>query len=237
MKCEEHWTSGALFWYTFDCGSPFSRQNGEPCSSRNTSISPWIYELTYCERSIKISFLQWMRLEWIEARLTGVELCFFHTWRHSEWWEAANMFQCIVLKLWSSKILTLFVLLHQTRGKGPQFPTKVGKLVPQVKLGDLSCLETENYINAVVVSLGCSNCNVWFHKWKQLPSTTGESREEHRFLHMMLLNKFLASSQNKDSHRFCFSDNLYAREDRTYGLHLCGAEVNFATLQLCMYMV
>lgn len=61
--------------------------------------------------------------------------------------------------------------------------------------------------------------------------------QEKTIFYTTPLDKFLASSQSKDSHRFCFSDSLYAREDTTYGLHRCGAEVNFATLQLCMYMV
>lgn len=61
--------------------------------------------------------------------------------------------------------------------------------------------------------------------------------QEKTIFYTTPLDKFLASSQSKDSHRFCFSDSLYAREDMTYGLHRCGAEVNFATLQLCMYMV
>lgn len=161
---------------------------------------------------------------------------FFHTWPHNAWWEVASIFQCIVLKLWSSKILTHFVLLHQTRGKGPDFPTKVGKLVPQVKQGDLSCLENRNLYKcslfhwaAATAMFNSTNENNYLRPLDEI--------QEKTIFYTTPLDKFLASSQSKDSHRFCFSDSLYAREDTTYGLHRCGAEVNFATLQLCMYMV
>lgn len=160
---------------------------------------------------------------------------FFHTWPHNAWWEVASIFQCIVLKLWSSKILTHFVLLHQTRGKGPDFPTKVGwcrrwnKVISLVWRTENIYMQCLFHWAAATAMFNSTNENNYLRPLDEI--------QEKTIFYTTPLEKFLASSQSKDSHRFCFSDSLYAREDTTYGLHRCGAEVNFATLQLCMYMV
>lgn len=161
---------------------------------------------------------------------------FFHTWPHNAWWEVASIFQCIVLLLWSSKILTHFVLLHHLQRKGTWFSHKGGQtgaagetrwslLFGEQKIYTCSLFHWA----AATAMFNSTNENNYLRPLDEI--------QEKTIFYTTPLDKFLASSQSKDSHRFCFSDSLYAREDTTYGLHRCGAEVNFATLQLCMYMV